>query len=93
MNMKCMLVLDVCIPGCLAKCETEYCMLQIINCEWTTKHYQRGGRAQAEHPDPAHCPQKTAVPCTCVVPVWSGNELLRAQLPPSSQLYCPAEVL
>lgn len=40
-----------------------------------------------------HRPQKTAVLCTCVVPVWSGNELLRAQLPPSSQLYCPAEML
>lgn len=39
MNMKYMLVLDVCIPGCLAKCETEYCMLQITHCEWTTKHY------------------------------------------------------
>lgn len=38
MNMKYMLVLDVCIPGYLANCETEYCMLQIIHCEQTTKH-------------------------------------------------------
>lgn len=39
MNMKYMLGLDVYIPGCLAKCETEYCMLQIIHFEWTMKHY------------------------------------------------------
>lgn len=48
MNMKYMLALYVCIPGCLAKCETEHCMLQIIHCEQTMKRCKREGRAQAE---------------------------------------------
>lgn len=67
MNVKYMLILDVFTPTCLAKCETEYCILQIIHWEWRMKHYQRVGRAQAEYPDPGHCPQKFAVLGTGVV--------------------------
>lgn len=39
MNVKYMLILDVFPPPCLAKGETEYCILPIINWEWTMKHY------------------------------------------------------
>lgn len=38
-------------------------------------------------------PSEDAVLCTTVVPVWSGDELLRAQLPASSRLSYTAEIL
>lgn len=42
----------------------------------------RKSRGRASNP--AHCPQKSAVLCTEVVHVWSGNELFGVQLHASS---------